>query len=311
MNFKYIFSYGDSRDKKHKIINLFGFKISIKKYKNMKLGVAYNLFDGEELLEASLKSIRNAADFVCVVYQKTSYFGQPASENIENLLNSLKEKGLIDEIYLFEADFLNNPDKKFFEASKHNIGLELCKKAGMTHFLCMDVDEFYDSEQINKLKEFILKNEINSSACSIYEYLKTPEYKIENGYTFSPSNNYNFYVPFIMKIHKNKQQNHGTDFQTFVDTTRAVNGDDKFYLFPVQDVVMHHMCSVRKDLDKKYKNSTYMIGGQEVIAQIKKLQQDILNWKPEENRLGNSDYYTFDDKIVKKVENKFDIKLEE
>ena len=54
-----------------------------------------------------------------------------------------------------------------------------------------------------------------------------------------------------------------------------------------------------------------MIGGQEVIAQIKKLQQDILNWKPEENRLGNSDYYTFDDKIVKKVENKFDIKLEE
>ena len=34
----------------------------------MKLGVSYNLFDGEELLESSIKSIRDNVDYVSVVY---------------------------------------------------------------------------------------------------------------------------------------------------------------------------------------------------------------------------------------------------
>lgn len=35
----------------------------------VKLGVAYNVFDGEELLEASIASVRPLAQYVCVVYQ--------------------------------------------------------------------------------------------------------------------------------------------------------------------------------------------------------------------------------------------------
>ena len=41
----------------------------------MKLGVSYNVFDGEELLESSIKSIRDNVDHISVVYQTISNFG--------------------------------------------------------------------------------------------------------------------------------------------------------------------------------------------------------------------------------------------
>ena len=36
---------------------------------SMTLGACYNLFDGEELLESSIKSVRAEVAYVCVVYQ--------------------------------------------------------------------------------------------------------------------------------------------------------------------------------------------------------------------------------------------------
>ena len=305
-----IFSVRNSDDKLHKIITVLGIKISILVRKKMKLGIAYNIFDGEELLEASLKSVRDAADYICVVYQLKSYYGENAAPNLQMLLNDLKNKGLIDEIYLYEKDFSkHNNNKKIFEREKRDIGLNLCKKANCTHFMSMDVDEFYDSEQINYTKNFIINNNINSSACSIYEYLKYPEYRLVNDYTFTTQKLYNFYVPFIMKIHKYAQR-HGDTFQTYADPTRALNGDEKFYLFPVQDVVMHHMCTIRKDLDKKYNNSTFIDGGKKYIDKISEIKQDVLNWQPENYRIGNTEYYLFNDKILEKVENKFNINID-
>ena len=37
-----------------------------------KLGACYNVFDGHELLEYSIKAIRSEVAFVCVVYQKSA-----------------------------------------------------------------------------------------------------------------------------------------------------------------------------------------------------------------------------------------------
>ena len=38
----------------------------------MKLGVAFNVFNGEELLVEAFKNVRNNADFICVIYQEES-----------------------------------------------------------------------------------------------------------------------------------------------------------------------------------------------------------------------------------------------
>ena len=56
----------------------------------MKVGVSYNLFDGEELLEDSIKSIRNNVDYISVVYQTVSNFGNPCSPNLMPVLEELK-----------------------------------------------------------------------------------------------------------------------------------------------------------------------------------------------------------------------------
>ena len=58
----------------------------------MKLGVAYNIFDGEEMLIHSLRNLRPMVDYVCVVYQTTSNFGNK-NTNLEKVLKSYKALG--------------------------------------------------------------------------------------------------------------------------------------------------------------------------------------------------------------------------
>ena len=68
----------------------------------MKLGISYNIFDGEELLEDSIKSIKNKVDYISVVYQEISNFGNPCNEGFSTtLLEKLKSEGLIDELYKY------------------------------------------------------------------------------------------------------------------------------------------------------------------------------------------------------------------
>ncbi len=50
----------------------------------MKLGVSYNLFDGEELLEKSILSIRENVDYISVVFQMVSNLGDICNSNIKN-----------------------------------------------------------------------------------------------------------------------------------------------------------------------------------------------------------------------------------
>ena len=56
----------------------------------MKLAAIYNVFDAEELLPYSIKSIRDVVDKVIVVYQKTSNMGEKhPNENFEDFILSL------------------------------------------------------------------------------------------------------------------------------------------------------------------------------------------------------------------------------
>ena len=276
----------------------------------MKLGISYNLFDGKELLESSIKSVRNEAFHINVVYQTTSYYGNKAETDIEKFLLHLKAKGLIDEIHHYNEDF-SKPQKHYYERKKRDIGLQIAKKFGCTHFLSMDVDEFYDEKQLNFAKSFIEQNKIKTSAVSILEYLKNPQYRFVNSYAFTPQDDYNFYVPFIMKINKILPQKHtGKFYPCHVDPSRSLNNKEKFYLFSKQDVVMHHMSTVRKNLHKKYANSNLNLGDENVLKEIQDIKNDILNWDFENNRLGNSNYSIFRKKLIEKVDNKFNINID-
>lgn len=47
------------------------------------------MFDGQELLEPSIRAIKSEVDYVCVVYQTVSNFGNPAHPHLEKLLKVL------------------------------------------------------------------------------------------------------------------------------------------------------------------------------------------------------------------------------
>lgn len=58
-----------------------------------KWGVAYSVYDGEELLEASIRTIRPYVDYVIVVWQRVSWYGTPARDSLLPLLEELRGKG--------------------------------------------------------------------------------------------------------------------------------------------------------------------------------------------------------------------------
>jgi len=211
----------------------------------MKIGISYNLFDGEELLESSIKSIRDNVDFISVVYQTTSNFGNPCDEGLLSLLQDLKERGLVDELFEYRPRI--NRGGHINEITKRNIGLSLSEGAGCTHHMAMDSDEFYTDEQFRFLKKEMIEGDFDSSACQMTTYYKEPIYRLD------PKEEY--YVSLLFKIKQGVEFVMGHPFPVLVDPTRRMESN-KCKIFTRDEVEMHHMSYVRKDIEKKVRNSS-------------------------------------------------------
>lgn len=211
----------------------------------MKIGVSYNVFDGEELLESSIKSIRDNVDYVSVVYQTESNFGNPCSDELIPLLEKLKSEGLIDELFEYRPNI--NKGGHYNEIRKRNIGLTLSEGVGCTHHMTMDSDEFYTDEQFKFMKKTMEEGDYDSSACQMKTYFKDPTYEIR------PMNEY--YVSLIFKIRQGKEFVMGLPFPVLVDPTRRMDSG-KCKIFTRDEVEMYHMSYVRKDMRSKLTNSS-------------------------------------------------------
>jgi hypothetical protein len=214
----------------------------------MKLGIAYNLFDGEELLEYSIKSIRNNTDFVSVIYQEISYHGLKCSDGMLDFLLNLKNRGLIDEIVLFEPDITDTSGENasLNETKKRNLGLEISIKNGCTHHMSMDVDEFYTEDQFIYMKNIIEGGDFHCAAVKHCQYYKDSIYILKN--------KEEEYVTTIEKITPETKYVYMVDYPVPVDPTRKTN-NGKCRIFGRNEVEMHHMSFVRKDIKKKLNSS--------------------------------------------------------
>jgi hypothetical protein len=224
----------------------------------MKLGVSYILFDGVELLGRSISQIRRHVDFVQVIYQSRSWFGAKAPSDTMKILNQLKATGKIDLLTEF-SNFTPLKDKssrsivaaKSYERKKRQVGLNTCRKKGMTHFLCMDVDEFYVQSEFLAAKNLIIDENLNATAARFINYVNLPT--LHRGYDSN-------YVPFICRITGNAEM--GKRFFQRVDPTRGVmntGSKAKMYAFKPAELTMHHMETVRRDLILKYNATTRSI----------------------------------------------------
>jgi hypothetical protein len=253
----------------------------------MKLIAIYSVFDGEELLEYSIRSIKNLVDYVLVIYQTESNFGVINSE-VGGKVRQLLELGLVDEMLHFKT-IKQNP--LLNEITKRNIGVERAKELNFTHFLTVDCDEFYFEKEFETSKNFIIKEDIDTSVCWIQNYHKKPEYKVIG--LSEP-----FKVPFINKLYPNTQLILGGDYFTdMIDPTRITNTKSKTHFFDKKEIMMHHYTTIRKDIRKKYESWTCRLNYQN-DGVIDEKANKVLNYNIET-----------DEPKCELVENHFNIKI--
>lgn len=260
----------------------------------MKLGASYNLFDGEELLESSINSIRNNVDYISVVYQDVSNSGTKNDISVLPLLEDLKNKKLIDEYFkYFPSGYYGSHQN---ELTKRNIGLLLSKNNGCTHHISMDTDEFYDKSEFKKLKKLIEENNYDSSYCQMLTYFKNSKYVQD------PPEEY--YVSLIFKIIGDYEYVFNHPSPVLVDPTRRMNGREKPLICSRDQIQMHHLSNVRKNYRKKLENSSAYPNYKDMVEQL----VDFYNkWDFSKSNMvltNNKKFFT-----VKEVEDLFNIKF--
>ena len=237
----------------------------------MRLGVAYMLFDGEELLEYSIRSIKKNVDFICVVWQKISYHGEPCDPELEPLLNKLVQEGLIDQLYLYESekDVIRSGGET--SSIKRNIGLELCRENGCTHHISMDTDEFYTDSQFKFMKEEMLRGGYGTGYCRHLQYYKDSIYQLkypEREYVttiekITPNTKYVYRIPCVVAVSPERK------------TNNVVENGLPYRIFSRKECEMHHLSFVRKDIGMKLRNGSL----DKMFPNIDAVIEHYKNWK--------------------------------
>jgi hypothetical protein len=215
-------------------------------YPRYRWGVSYSVWDGEELLEGSLRSIRRETDYINVVYQTHSWYGKPASEGLLPLLHRLQAEGLIDELLEYKA----NPAVRasLQERRKRNQGLAAAKRAGCHYFMTMDADEFYDADEMKAGKAFILQHDVTRSMVGEELYVFKPIYRV--GHNFNQASNFFSKLTWGCRLQLNPH------YPTLVDPTRQLSHHAGAKYYVLNNVTMYHMGAVRTNLNKKYENTS-------------------------------------------------------
>ncbi len=243
----------------------------------MILSASYNLFDGEELLEGSISQIRNQVDYITVIYQDTSNFGEKR-DSLKSYLQDLKQRGLIDDFFMFTPNLWRSASTN--ERTKRNIGLKVAKITGCTHYMSLDTDELYKPQQFYNAKNIIEKGGFDASYCQMQTFYKSWEYRL------SPPEDY--YVPFIFKIIEGRKHKR-TKFKLLVDPTRNMKSKN-FKIFERKDLEMMHGSYIRNDIGRKLNNSSSRKGFE---GKRQKITDYFINWQYPQKALlaGNVDRF--------------------
>lgn len=193
----------------------------------MKLAAIYNVFDGEEHLENSIRLIRDQCDYVIAVVQEVSNVGNYYRGGLIEAIK-LENKGLIDKVIFFGPILSVNASRN--ETIKRNTGIEYAKKLGATHCILLDCDEYWQDGLGQP-----------DQAHRLYTYFP-------GGLRLDPPEDY--YVPGILTLKPNLQVgNFNCGF--YCDPTRKPN-----YKLSEGAKWMHHYSWVRDDLQRKIDNSS-------------------------------------------------------
>ncbi len=219
----------------------------------MELAAIYNVWsDSSDLLKGSIDRIKKHVDFIVIVYQTTSNFGEFDNGCIDDLMQIWGKQihKVPFEPMLSEGGMTN-------ETNKRNIGINHAKALGATHFLLMDCDEYYDTEGFANAKEWFINSKLNSSYCDLFTFMYSHDLRLEHKEAY--------FVPFICDIKTAPVG--GFLFDRIVcDPTRKPKGAKSPQKAPI---TMQHLSWVRKDILKKVRNSSARDNIHKVIEDVK------------------------------------------
>lgn len=207
----------------------------------MKLGIAYNVFDGEELLEGSIAQIRHVADYIVAIVQTTSNHGNQYTGGYEECLR-LADMGLLDEVVVVQPKSGAAWQK---EREKRSLGLVYCLRNGCTHFVSMDCDEYYDGDLFENAFNRFRKSSFDASACRLRTYYKLPTLRLYP--------NEDYWVPLFHKVDANSR--FIDKYPVYCDPTRRISCTN-FLSFQRDEIEMHHFSFVRSNIRRKLDNSS-------------------------------------------------------
>lgn len=196
------------------------------------------------MLFKSLDAVQPLVDGVVIVYSETSNFGEKGATPF------LLQAAEVESVYQVEPNLKITPREN--ETYKRNYGLHIAREQGYTHFLTMDADEFYEPEPFLKAKErFLNEPNLAGLVCQCQTYFKSPQLTIGLDTTL---------VPFIHKLTPTIRHEFNKRYpfawegnQIRIDPTRSLNINSGVER---TDLIMHHYSWIRKDFNKKIRNST-------------------------------------------------------
>lgn len=213
----------------------------------MRIVALYVVWDGVELLKHSIRIMRPVVDDIMIVFSNTSNYGE-----FKDTFEEIRQAGVgTVTLYNFEPIKGLNPSDN--ERMKRNFILNEAKKAGFTHFIMLDCDEFYERDKfLNEWARFHINPDLKGMVASTEVYFKSPTLSAGKDRTL---------VPFIHKITSdlafvwNKQYPFAwIDREIRIDPTRQMNITEG--VIWTAGIHMHHMSWVRKDIKMKIRNST-------------------------------------------------------
>lgn len=292
-----------------------------------KLGAAYNIFDGEELLEQSIRSIRPLVSYVVVVYQTRSNFGEPCSSSlVQTLIRLRDQEHLIDTIlpYTTQHNFTNAEKKhwvsaratgtdlggaKYFdvadpffnEIAKREAGRQSCLDHQCTHFMSMDTDEFYRQKDLSLVWNKMMAKDYDSAVCKMRFFFKFPRCELY------PKDEQN-YVTCMFKLEEDMPLRLCHPYcNLLIDPTRRMFGATKLLVCTRDEMEMYHYSFVRLNIVSKLMNVTNR--GNYKQNELESFIRAFPNWSPTQPLSHPHPYFAATFTTTRMVPNWFNIDL--
>lgn len=221
----------------------------------MILAACYTVFNGVELLEHAINSVKDHVDEIIIAFQTVSNYGNECKDILDFI------DRFPDYTYLnYEPDL--TVDAKTNEKRKHQQLIEFAREKNCSHFFLSATDHFYKEDEILYAKNLVETMGVKTTYSKMITYFKEPTLRLE------PLEEY--YMPFICST----SVNIGNLAPVLVDPACAFRPFAPFYVFNEDEVLMHHFSWIRKDIDSKLDNAAAKVNWENKIQEFKNKYND-------------------------------------